>query len=170
MKSCRPALPDMAAPACEPMTDRKLISMAPGALRQRRRPSQPLLISLLLVLVALLPHPAQAVKIAFDNCLPANYREHSPARLQWEPLHVDAVFDTENESHGLKVSVYGNVTGGEIVQVPNRNGGKSKATTLVQRVNVLTYEPYRELFDFCNDSLDESSRCPLGPVPNSTDL
>lgn len=172
-------------------SDRKPLAMSPSSLRRRRPSSRLLLSTLLLVLVVLLPQSAQAVRITFDNCLPQSYRDHKPERLQWVPLYVDAFFDTENESHNLRVTAWGNVTGsassaelppadhpdwsdpdvtrGKIIREPDPDGSDPRATTLIRKVNVLSYEPYRDLADFCNDAL-ENATCPLGPVFDTRDL
>lgn len=161
------------------------------SLRPRRPSSRSFLAALLFVLVLLLPQSAQAVRITFDNCLPQSYRDHKPERLQWVPLYVDAFFDTENESHNLRVTAWGNVTGsanaaelppaddpdwsnpdvtrGKIIREPDPDGPDPRATTLIRKVNVLSYEPYRDLADFCNDAL-ENATCPLGPVFDTRDM
>lgn len=166
-------------------------AMSSISLRPRRPSSRSLLAALLFVLLVLLPQSAQAVSLTFDNCLPPSYRDHKPERLQWVPLYVDAFFDTENESHNLRITVWGNVTGsanaaelppandpdwsnpdvtrGKIIREPDRNGPDSRATTLIRKVNVLSYEPYRDAADFCNDAL-ENATCPLGPVFDTRDM
>uniref|UniRef100_A0A0D2X8L6 ML-like domain-containing protein n=1 Tax=Fusarium oxysporum (strain Fo5176) TaxID=660025 RepID=A0A0D2X8L6_FUSOF len=73
------------------------------------RLSKSLLVALLIAMHAI--SPAHAVRIPFTNCLSDAYRLHEPTRLQWVPLYADAVFDTENEKHNLRVIVWGNVTG-----------------------------------------------------------
>lgn len=143
----------------------------------------------LLCLVALFwLQPVAAVLVPFDNCLPASYiakaDESSPsqAQLQWVPKYVDAVFDLENDSHNLRVTMYGNVTGrvgdaqlplwndsiwnrndsvleGKIQNQPDSSG---MATTLFTKVEFLSYEPYRLYSSFCNNTRNGS--CPLGPV------
>ncbi|KIL94625.1 hypothetical protein FAVG1_01556 [Fusarium avenaceum] len=125
--------------------------------------------------------PAHAVRIPFTNCLSDSYRLNEPTRLQWVPLFADAVFDTENEKHNLRVIVWGNVTGarntaklpppddpswkdngkinGKIARLPETN---ETATTYFSRVNFLTYLPYNHPFDFCTQSVVNDS-CPVGP-------
>lgn len=166
MKDRGPALSNMDTPSSDQATDRGPIAMSSSSPRIRRRFYRPVPAALLFVLAALLPQLAQAARVTFDNCLPTNYKDHEPKRLQFEPLYVDAVFDTENESHGLRVTAWGNVAGGEIEREPGPRTDNPKATTLVRRVNVLTYEPYRSLADFCQDAL-ENAKCPLGPVPDT---
>jgi hypothetical protein len=125
--------------------------------------------------------PVHAVRIPFTNCLSDSYRLNEPTRLQWVPLFADAVFDTENEKHNLRVIVWGNVTGarntaklpppndpswkendkinGKIARLPETN---ETATTYFSRVNFLTYLPYNHPFDFCTQSVVNDS-CPVGP-------
>lgn len=169
MKGRDPALPDMAAPGCDPTTDRIPIAIVPSSPRMRRPSSRCVLAAFLFVLAVLLPQPAHAARVTFDNCLSTNYKEHEPRRLQFEPLFVDAVFDTESDRHGLRVTAWGNVTGGEIERQPNPKSNTPKATTLIRKVNVLTYEPYRSPADFCNDAL-ENAECPLTPVLDTTGM
>lgn len=161
--------PDVVTPVYDPKIDRIPIAILPSTHRIRRPSPRFLFAAFLFVLAVLLPQSAQGARVTFDNCLPANYKEHEPRRLQFEPLYVDAVFDTENESHGLRVTAWGNVTGGEIERQPNPNSDNPKATTLIGKVNVLTYEPYRRPADFCNDAL-ENAECPLGPVLDTTGM
>lgn len=161
--------PDIVAPVHDPTADPSPIAMFPNSTRIRRPSLPSLFAAFLFALVVLLPQPAQAARITFDNCLPTNYKEHEPRRLQFEPLYVDAVFDTENESHGLRVTAWGNVTGGKIERQPNPKSDNPKATTLIRRVNVLTYEPYRNLSDFCGDAL-KNLECPLGSVLDTTGM
>ncbi|KAI1397645.1 integral membrane protein [Hypoxylon fuscum] len=129
--------------------------------------------------------------VPFDNCLPDNYiYTHQPAdqvQLQWIPVFVDAEFDTQNPTHNLRVTVWGNVTGrvgsdplpsydsknwsdpnsvlnGKIQNVPEPNApaDQRKVTTLHTKVDVLTYEPYVSNVNFCESISDGT--CPLGPV------
>jgi hypothetical protein len=128
------------------------------------------------------------VRIPFTNCLSDAYRLHEPTRLQWVPLYADAVFDTEDEKHSLRVIVWGNVTGarttselpspddpswndddkinGKIDELPQ--SGYRTATTYFPRVNFLTYVPYNGRFNFCNTSLVNGT-CPLGPYFGEVD-
>ncbi|KAM0322849.1 hypothetical protein ACHAQA_009190 [Verticillium albo-atrum] len=146
--------------------------------------------TLLLVLACFLflTRPAYAVRIPFENCLPDSYKNNDPAPLQWEPLFVDARFDTTSDAHNLQVIVWGNVTGshfevdlpppgdprwedptesdGKIVRIPSETN--SKVTALKTQVEMLTYRPFKAHEDFCNDKLVNAS-CPLAPVFNVTD-
>jgi hypothetical protein len=133
------------------------------------------------LIVSLLSSPATAVLINFQNCLSQAYQSNRPLALQFVPSHMDAVFNTTDPSHNLKVTVWGNVTGSQNTlplpppndpawSNPNFTNGKienltapfKKLTTLSNKINVLTYEPWNENVDFC-DRLDNGS-CPLGPM------
>lgn len=134
---------------------------------------------------------ASAIGVNFENCLPSNYiysnQESDQVQLQWIPVFVDAVFDTQNPSHNLRVTVWGNVTGrvgtdplpppgsanwsdpelvlnGKILNEPDPTApvAQRKVTTLHNKVDVLTYEPYFLNLNFCDSILNGS--CPLGPV------
>lgn len=156
-----------------------------------RPPSRSIILTFLLALT-LLSAPAAAVQLAaFDNCLPNTYRDRDPPPLQWVPLYVDAVFDTESKSHALTVTTWGNITGsydtvelpaadspewsnidythGKIQQEPEPNMASRRATTLVSKINVLTYEPYNTKVDFCKDGLINGT-CPLPPIFDTTQL
>ncbi|KAI5466726.1 hypothetical protein BGZ63DRAFT_345959 [Mariannaea sp. PMI_226] len=141
-----------------------------------------------LFLAILAVNSAHAVQIkSYSNCLSDSYR--SSPYLKWNPVYVDAKYDTMNDSHSLQVVVYGNVTGsqngtsvppstdtaywddttqtfGKIVPIPDTN--TNKLTTLIRRVNFLTYEPWNERVDFCQ-ALGNGA-CPLGPVWNTSDI
>lgn len=149
--------------------------------------SSHLLGPVLVILACLLIRPAAAVLIPFDNCLPDSYRNYDPLPLQWNPLYVDARFDTDDPGHNLQIIVWGNVSGSyKTVELPAATNesywdnpeltdGKLldftnpdfKVTTLSSKVNVLTYEPFGNFSSFCNYSLVNGS-CPLSPVFNST--
>jgi hypothetical protein len=132
--------------------------------------------------------PTSAAFIDFTNCLSDGYQTNTPTQLQFTPLYFNAVFNTTNSNHNLAVTVWGNVSGSgptDLVQIPNMNdtaywesnqtnlGGKildnpdpnalnPKLTTLFNKVNVLTYEPWSQSVRFCN-SLGGGYGCPLGP-------
>ncbi|KAI1414825.1 integral membrane protein [Hypoxylon sp. FL1857] len=128
---------------------------------------------------------ASALMVPFDNCLDSKYILSN--QLQWVPLHVDAVFDTENPAHNLRVTVWGNVTGragsdplpswdspewndptqvlnGKIQNEPDLSvpPAQRKVTTLHSKVDVLTYQPFLSNTNFCDNLLNGT--CPLGPV------
>lgn len=191
MKSPTSALPDILTP-CANFAGSRSAAMPPASPRLRRLHVPSLLAALLfVVVVAILPQAAEAVLITFDNCLPQSYKDHQPQHLQWVPLYVDATYDTGAGSHGLRITAWGNVTGsvngaklpaadhpdwsdpaitrGKIVREPEPDSPDPRATTLVRRVNFLTYEPYNNLADFCNTAL-ENATCPLGPVFDTTAL
>jgi hypothetical protein len=143
-------------------------------------------LALVLALVAITPG-AEAVRIPFQNCLDESYRFNDPPRLQWVPLYADAVFDVDNDSHNLRVTVWGNVKGsqnaeplpspddpywkndnetlGKIVETADPGVEGNKATTLVRKVRVLTYQPWMDAVKFCTEGLVGYS-CPLSPVFN----
>ncbi|KAK0672799.1 hypothetical protein QBC41DRAFT_5941 [Cercophora samala] len=149
----------------------------------RSRPSElrPFRLSaVLMCLFSPFSYPAAAASVPFENCLSETYRNSQPPKLQWEPIHVDASFETADR-HTLRVTLWGNVTGsytavslppasspdwadpnktdGKLLEVPDRE----KYTTLRGRIKVLTYEPWSNFTNFCNDSL-ENAICPIGPV------
>ncbi|KAH9909240.1 hypothetical protein F4778DRAFT_715946 [Xylariomycetidae sp. FL2044] len=151
-----------------------------------RRVNKASLCGALLASSYLCPYPVSALNVDFDNCLEDSYINSDPRQLQWVPERVEAVFDTENPSHNLLVTVWGNVTGrvgddplpaynasewGNSTQVlngkiqnlpePNLPDDVRKATTLHSKVDVLTYEPFVGNLNFCNSILNGS--CPLGP-------
>ena len=144
----------------------------------------------LILVASLWIMPASAAMIGFQNCLSESYQNNVPLQLQFVPLFFDAVFDTENTMHNLRVTVYGNVTGsgpGNIIPIlpplndtdywnSNQTGpgkiedipdpGVDKLTTLFNKVNVLTYQPWNESTDFCGRLVNIS--CPLAPVFNKS--
>lgn len=148
-------------------------------------------IALLLALTLFL-QPTVAVLLDNDNwsnCLSDDLTMTEPKGLQWVPLFVGASYEQIDKSHNLRVTVWGNVTGSYNTSVTlppwdstewadvNSTDGKivqnpfpltaARLTTLHDSVKVLTYEPYSENFDFCNDALTNAT-CPLGPVFNRT--
>jgi len=164
--------------------ERRVNNSLSAALRLRHGLIGPVL--LLPALLAALSGPAAAAYVAFENCLPESYVNNHPTPLQWVPKYVDASFEvTEPPMHTLRVTMWGNVTGaftnvtlpspgspdwtdptktdGKILDQPEPNAPNPKLTTLLSKINVLTYEPYRKTFKFCNGSLVNGS-CPLAPV------
>ncbi|KAF4981400.1 hypothetical protein FZEAL_2782 [Fusarium zealandicum] len=132
--------------------------------------------------------PAHAVRVPVSNCLDDSYRLHDPLNLQWVPLYAEAVFDTKNDSHNLRFTVWGNVTGsrtlkelppandsywkddnktnGKIIQVPFDN---NVAITFIPKAGWLTYWPYTgKKMDFC-ESVVTNGTCPLSPVFEQVD-
>lgn len=139
--------------------------------------------------------PTAAVNIQFENCLSDSVQHDTPLQLQLLPLYMDAVFDTKDPNHNLKVEVWVNVTGsgptaivlpqdlppwndqywtdlndtargGKIIDEPRpdlRATNESKAATIFNKVNVLTYEPWNNNGGqrFC-DVLNNGT-CPLAP-------
>lgn len=145
----------------------------------------------LILLACIVLRPAAAAIVPWENCLLDSYRYNVPTLLQWQPYHAEAWFDTENPSHTLRVTMWGNVAGslfnvtlpppnstdwtdptkldGKILDEPEPDSPSPKLTTLYNEVNVLTYEPWAMNYNFCKDSLKNAS-CPLGPVFNTTNM
>lgn len=142
-------------------------------------------ICLLALSLPALPH---AAFVNFHNCLDENIINSDPRRLQWVPLYLDARFNTQDSSHGLNLTFYGNVTGqtlqGEYPPAddpdwtnPNVTFGKitdvgsgNKFSTLLSKFKLLTYDVYEAPGQQFCDALINGS-CPLGPYfdANSTD-
>lgn len=138
-----------------------------------------------LVILFLVITPISAVRVDFQNCLSADYRNNEPPALQWVPLYADASFDTQSEERNLRFTVWGNVKGsrnradlppagdpywdddqeteGKIVRIPEPNAPNLTATTLFRKVDVLTFEAYRDLENFCDAGITNGT-CPLSPV------
>jgi hypothetical protein len=135
-----------------------------------------------------LPTATNGAFINFGNCLSDNTINSDPRRLQWVPLFLDARFDTDNPSHGLNLTLYGNVTGqtvqgdypppddpgwtnpnvtfGKIQNVGNAN----RFSTLISDFKLLSYDAYdAPAQQFCDTLINAS--CPLGPYfdANSSD-
>lgn len=143
----------------------------------------------LLVIIGLWIGPASAAFIEFENCLSESVQNDTPKQLQFTPYFVNAIFNTTDPSHTLRITVWGNVSGsgpttkvvlpawnntdywnsnqtaqgGKIVDIPDPTLTNPKLTTLFNKVDVLTYEPYSNAVDFCQQ-LGKNFSCPLGPV------
>jgi hypothetical protein len=137
-----------------------------------------------LITVSLCVTPIQAVLVPFENCLPDSYINNVPTNLQFVPMFVDASFNASSDEHNLRFTVYGNVTGsytsvtlppandpawadphvtdGKIENLPEP---RTKYTTLYNKINVLTYQPWSQALNFC-DQL-ENGVCPLAPAFNA---
>ncbi|KAI1326195.1 integral membrane protein [Xylariaceae sp. FL0255] len=153
------------------------------------------LLASFVALLLLLASHASAARIPFDNCLSDAYIYTNPdltpdqVQLQFVPLVADAVFDAQDPSHNLKITIWGNVTGrvgdatlppagspewenstaslpGKIQNTIEQGMPQFNATTLHSVVDVLTYTPFTNDSYFCL-SLTNGS-CPLGPVFNNT--
>ena len=137
-----------------------------------------------LLTICLLAVPASAVLLKFDNCLSNEYVNKKPELLQFVPKFLNAVFSSDPE-HNLNITVWGNVQGtgpeklivlppvedkywssnqsnfgGKIVNQPDED--YNFATTLFNKVNVLTYQPWQENDNFCERMLNQP--CPVAPV------
>ncbi|KFY37405.1 hypothetical protein V495_07197 [Pseudogymnoascus sp. VKM F-4514 (FW-929)] len=134
-----------------------------------------------LIALSLCLAPVQAVLVPFENCLPESYTDSVPKKLQFTPLFVDASFDASTDEHNLRFKVYGNVSGAYTnVNLPPANDpawanpkitdGKIenlpqpvfKYTTLYNKINVVTYQPWSQYLNFCDQV--ENGECPLGPA------
>ncbi|EKD15563.1 integral membrane protein [Drepanopeziza brunnea f. sp. 'multigermtubi' MB_m1] len=158
--------------------------------KTRRRSEAPVgIMPFGLLLIAILwVVPASAVLVEFQNCLSQGTQVNIPLELQFVPLFVDAKFNNTDPNHQLQVTVWGNITGstvgtsprlilpantsdywtgnstvygGKIVDIPFPEADSPKLTTLSNKVNVLTYQPWSQDLDFCNSLINGS--CPLGP-------
>jgi hypothetical protein len=158
-------------------------------LRCRWRTSFGTLGFLLVLIASMWIVPTSAVMIDFQNCLSESYQSDTPLQLQFDPLFVNAVFNTTDSSHNLNITVYGNVTGssplvvlpnstdtdywnsnqtnlgGKIENIPYPPPGANFYTTLFNKVNVLTYEPWSDTVKFCDQLLNAA--CPLAPSFNA---
>ncbi len=65
----------------------------------------------LVLIASLWVLPTSAVFIDFQNCLSEGFQNDTPLQLQFDPLYMNAVFNTANSSHNLNITVWGNVTG-----------------------------------------------------------
>lgn len=139
----------------------------------------PTLIAVVLLFVSIVPS-AHAVFVNFENCLDRRTIEADPLPLQFVPLHVWAVFDTE-EDNNLNITVFGNVSGtatkepypapddphwldpeeelGKIVDLSKSN---NKYSTLLAKLSVLSFTPHEKPSRFCNSV--NQGECPLSPV------
>ncbi len=157
--------------------------------RLRRKGSFGIVPFFLVLVASLWIVPASAVLVEFQNCLSEAAQNNLPLELQFIPLFVDATFNNTDRNHQLVVTVWGNVTGstvgsasrlvlpdannteywngnstsngGKIVDSPFPEAAEPKLTTLSNKVNILTYEPWNQDLDFCNSLINAS--CPLGP-------
>ena len=146
---------------------------------RRQLSASGLIYAIMALMMCLLFGPANAVFINFENCLSQSYLSAYPPALQFTPLYVDASFNATN-SGNLMVTVWGNVSGAytrDKLPPPNdtswndpkSTNGKienltypyTKLTTLSRKVNVLTYEPWKETSNFCGELVNGT--CPLGP-------
>ncbi|OBT67556.1 hypothetical protein VE03_03791 [Pseudogymnoascus sp. 23342-1-I1] len=146
--------------------------------RRRRRLLQ---CGLGLIAASLCVTPVQAVLVRFENCLSDSYIASVPKKLQFTPMFVDASFNASSDAHNLQFKVYGNVSGAYTnVNLPPANDpawanpnvtdGKIqnlplpiyKYTTLFNKINVVTYTPWSQPLNFCDQV--GNGVCPLGPA------
>ncbi|KAI8932353.1 hypothetical protein NX059_010545 [Plenodomus lindquistii] len=155
--------------------------------RSRRKqcitPALHLLPALMLLCIASWLPLTSAVFINFENCLQKVYLNDAARSpyLQFTPMHVWAKFDTENPTHRLNVTIYGNVSGqaqygtlpgpnderwsdpnntlGKIVNLDQQN---NKFATLFWNTKVLTYSAWSSPPEqFCQSVINGT--CPLAP-------
>jgi hypothetical protein len=131
----------------------------------------------LLVMVGLLTSPTAAVYISFSNCLPVSTQ--NSAVLQFVPKFVDAVFNTTDRLHNMRITVWGNVTGSMYTEFvppaandsywsdPTKTDGKilnvtnNVLTALRSHIDFLNYQPWAQNVEFCAQVINGT--CPLGP-------
>lgn len=141
------------------------------------------------VLLGLFTQASLAAFVRYENCLQDSYKNYDPKPLQWIPNRVDAVFDTMDPRHTLRVTMWGNVTGaftnvtlpppgspdwadptkldGKILDEPDLHAPSPKITTLHSKVEMLTYQPWSNSTNFCKSvAKAANASCPLGPVFN----
>jgi len=135
---------------------------------------------LALLSAAFLHSLVRSAFIPFENCLADSTINSNPLILQWDPLYLDAKFDTASPNN-LRVTLYGNVTGQQVEgnypppsdpQWQNDNitfgkianvGSANKLSTLLANFEVLTYQAYEAKGSrFCDHVVNGS--CPLGPL------
>jgi hypothetical protein len=169
------------------MRSRTADTPSPRRRRRRRMGSFGRMGYLLVLIASLWILPTSAVQIEFDNCLSDARKNDVPKFIQIVPEFVDAVFNTTDPAHNLKVRVWINVDGtynpamevpppandteywgsnrtdlgGKILDVPFRDSLNPKRTTLFNKVNVLTYEPWAQSTGWCAQL--KNGTCPLGP-------
>lgn len=181
--ACEQQLENRHCPPYDPSIVSPRIQRPPPSSR-RRRVHTPGYLPLLTALLGAVP--TSAVFIKFENCLSESVQTNSPLQLQFVPMFMDAKFDTAHPENALQVTVWGNVTGsgtdqlvvlpppsdpywdssqanlgGKIQDLPDPTASSPKLTTLSNKVNVLTYEPWSEPVDFCAQLVNAS--CPLAP-------
>lgn len=138
-------------------------------------------VQILLIAIVAIIEPATAASINFDNCMSPILI--SGNRIQFRPIYVNATFNSSAASHGLNITVYGNVTGqtlspslpapsdlsywqnpneteGKIPELSNDNGSAT-LTTLKTTFNVLDYTLKHSRSGFCESLVQ--GKCPLAP-------
>ena len=151
-------------------------------------PSVVTMIHMALLAISLLIRSSTAAFINFENCLSPNVINSSPKTLQFVPLYVWATFNSTADSHGINVTIYGNVSGiatqlpypapddprwanpnDTVGKIPDIGGPSNDPTytTFTTQFNVLDYTPYNPPETrLCNSSA--ITQCPLAPVFNFT--
>jgi hypothetical protein len=151
---------------------------------RRKRCAMPSILLLVLAIASFLPL-ASAVFINFENCLEKVYipGENNALipYLAFTPKYLWASFDTGRPSHGLNITVYGNVSGqssrgpypdrnnvswsdpeSTFGKIPQTEPSTNIFTTLLTDFRVLTYSAGNlEPKPFCETVVNET--CPLAP-------
>lgn len=144
-------------------------------------PSSTLLMIFICVL-AFLTNSASAAFLEFNNCLEPSIL-NDPTQLQFVPLFFEVIYDTSSGPNPLNITIYGNVTGaaqgqtappagssqwdnssdtaGKIVNIVDSDGNRTY-TTLFTTLDLLSFTPYDQPSEFCQNVIQGS--CPLGPV------
>lgn len=153
-----------------------LESLTSGSWMSRKRFSSGILVQMFLLAYFTFIQPSMAAVVNFENCM-------SPiivnsGQLQFNPLFVNATFNSTAASHNLNITVYGDVMGGSncpnsssdplwsnlnetLCKIPDI-GPSDIFTTLKASFNVLDYTPYTApLSRFCNGTLPKP--CPITP-------
>jgi len=152
---------------------------------RRKQCAMPSIMLLVLAIASYLPI-VSGVFVNFENCLNRQFitlRDTAPIPyLAFTPKYLWASFDTGRPSHGLNITVYGNVSGqmnpgpypdrnDESWSNPNSSFGKiietepstNKYTTLFTNFQVLTYSAGRLApRPFCGTVINQT--CPLAPA------
>ncbi|KAK6338920.1 hypothetical protein TWF696_009721 [Orbilia brochopaga] len=121
------------------------------------------LATMYLLLLASFAGISNAVAVPFVDCL-----KQAPGAAHFKPYSVDAKLGTQEEGYPLSFEVHGNLTspGQRIVDVDPKQNFR---TTLRQRVNVLSYEPFYNNSAFCQSVIGGGAECVIEPVPNVSD-
>lgn len=129
---------------------------------------------------------AQAAFVEFSSCLTGNRTD--PNILHFIPHYVDVAFDTQQPSHMLNITVFGNVTGqdfdgplppadsplwndpgyvdGKLLDIGRSGQGAPGRSALQQDLHVLSYTPATfNATQFCQSTTDGTT-CPVAPVFN----
>lgn len=140
------------------------------------------LLMIFICVLAFLANSASAAFLEFNNCLEPGIL-NDPSQLQFVPLFFEVIYDTSPGPNPLNITIYGNVTGaaqgqtappagssqwdnssdtaGKIVNIVDDDGNLTY-TTLFTTIDLLSFTPYDQASQFCQNVVQGS--CPLGPV------